>query len=426
MAVQTAASAFAYTGNNSTVTVYPFPAPYLLPSDIYVHVKVTADEEDEGQILQQGVDYVLTPILNADNMITGGEIITADAWDDTHTVTIFRQVPLTQVTEFPETGPFPARSVELGYDKVVMALQQMHRRILALEGNEDSGSIVVVPEGSAGQDALQDVATFADAAARGNAIPKRVGQLGIQLDTAVMYRSTGTSAGAWTPQDAFSATQRVRGRNTAGAGAAEEVSLTQLLDWIGGAAQGDILYRGASSWARLPAGTAGLPLITKGAGQNPVWEASYEPGTIVRAVRVTDTNGYSTTTATPALDNTIPQIGEGTQFFTTSYTPKLATSTLFLRISGYCTGTTAQNVMLALFVGAGPDAVGATYVTVPSANYGLNFVIACQFANTTADAKTISARFGTNTGTALINSQSGAQTYGLSDGITLEILEVAP
>jgi microcystin-dependent protein len=198
MAVQTAASAFAYTGNNSTVTVYPFPAPFLLPSDIYVHVKVSADDEDEGEVLQQGVDYTLNILTDTDNLITAGEITTAIAYAGTYTVTIFRQVPLTQLTEFPETGPFPARSVEQGYDKLVMALQQMHRRILALEGIEDNGSIVVVPEGSAGQDALQDVATFAGATARSNAAPKRVGQLGVQLDNRSLWQSFATTAGAWT------------------------------------------------------------------------------------------------------------------------------------------------------------------------------------------------------------------------------------
>lgn len=72
----------------------------------------------------------------------------------------------------------------------------------------------------------------------------------------------------------ISATQRVLGRNTAGAGSAEEVTLTQLLDWAGTAAQGDILYRGASGWALLPAGTNGHFLKTQGAAANPVWAAA--------------------------------------------------------------------------------------------------------------------------------------------------------
>lgn len=68
------------------------------------------------------------------------------------------------------------------------------------------------------------------------------------------------------------ATQRVLGRNTAGSGSPEEVTLSQLLDWVGSAAQGDILYRGSSGWARLGAGTSGQFLKTQGAGSNPAWD----------------------------------------------------------------------------------------------------------------------------------------------------------
>lgn len=69
----------------------------------------------------------------------------------------------------------------------------------------------------------------------------------------------------------ISATQRVIGRNTAGAGVPEEVTLSQLLDWVGSPAQGDILYRNATTWVRLGAGTSGQFLQTQGAGANPQW-----------------------------------------------------------------------------------------------------------------------------------------------------------
>ena len=68
-----------------------------------------------------------------------------------------------------------------------------------------------------------------------------------------------------------SATSRILGRKTAAAGDAEECTLSEILDFIGSAAQGDILYRGASAWARLGAGTSGQILKTQGAGANPAW-----------------------------------------------------------------------------------------------------------------------------------------------------------
>jgi hypothetical protein len=69
-----------------------------------------------------------------------------------------------------------------------------------------------------------------------------------------------------------SATSRILGRKTAAAGDTEECTLSEVLDFIGSAAQGDILYRGASAWARLAAGTNGQFLKTLGAGANPAWD----------------------------------------------------------------------------------------------------------------------------------------------------------
>ena len=50
------------------------------------------------------------------------------------------------------------------------------------------------------------------------------------------------------------------GRKTTGAGPVEEVTLSELLDFVGGATAGDMLVRGASSWERLAAGTEGQVL----------------------------------------------------------------------------------------------------------------------------------------------------------------------
>jgi hypothetical protein len=51
-------------------------------------------------------------------------------------------------------------------------------------------------------------------------------------------------------------------------------TLSEVLDFIGSAAQGDILYRGASAWERLEAGTANHFLQTGGAGANPQYTGS--------------------------------------------------------------------------------------------------------------------------------------------------------
>ncbi len=71
----------------------------------------------------------------------------------------------------------------------------------------------------------------------------------------------------------ISATQRLLGRNTAGAGVTEEVSASGVLDWLG-STRGQVLYRGASGWVALSPGTSGHVLTTNGGGADPSWQAS--------------------------------------------------------------------------------------------------------------------------------------------------------
>jgi len=89
-------------------------------------------------------------------------------------------------------------------------------------------------------------------------------------------------------------TSRVIGRKTAGSGDPEECTLSEVLDFIGSAAQGDILYRGASSWARLGAGTDGQYLKTQGAGANPTW-GTVSSGGMTLLGTLTTTSGTTQT-----------------------------------------------------------------------------------------------------------------------------------
>jgi hypothetical protein len=54
-------------------------------------------------------------------------------------------------------------------------------------------------------------------------------------------------------------------------GPPEDLSLSQVLDFITGAAQGDVLFRGAAAWQRLPIDTAGKVLTSGGAGADLTW-----------------------------------------------------------------------------------------------------------------------------------------------------------
>lgn len=71
----------------------------------------------------------------------------------------------------------------------------------------------------------------------------------------------------------ISATARILGRKTAGAGVTEELTVHDILDMVGSEVQGSVLYRGATNWEVLGAGTDGYVLTAAGAAANPAWEA---------------------------------------------------------------------------------------------------------------------------------------------------------
>jgi Repeat of unknown function (DUF5907) len=91
------------------------------------------------------------------------------------------------------------------------------------------------------------------------------------VGTGAFATTIGPQAVTYAKIQNVSGTSTILGRKSGGAGSPEECTLSNVLDFVGSAAQGDIFYRGASTWARLPAGTIGQVLVTEGANQNPVW-----------------------------------------------------------------------------------------------------------------------------------------------------------
>jgi hypothetical protein len=65
------------------------------------------------------------------------------------------------------------------------------------------------------------------------------------------------------------ANKKLIGRDTAGAGVPEEVGASQLLDWVG-AGTGVMLYRDASAWTSLAAGSDGQ--VLRNASGTPAWQ----------------------------------------------------------------------------------------------------------------------------------------------------------
>ena len=72
---------------------------------------------------------------------------------------------------------------------------------------------------------------------------------------------------------ATQAAHTVVANNTGSAAAPTAVTLSALIDASIDSTQGDILYRGSSTWTDLGPGTSGYYLKTQGAAANPIWAA---------------------------------------------------------------------------------------------------------------------------------------------------------
>lgn len=180
MSLETTAFSIVYDGNDSTEVAYVYPFPFVDKT----HLRVVVNQGTESeQVLNYQTDFQVVAQVDEEGRITGADVTTVNPWSVTNQITIERQTPLTQLAEYPETGPFPARSHEAALDKIHMILQEMVGGVVA-------GDITV---------GLQDVLYWATEANRGAVEPTRVGQLGVQGSDSTIWIAQSTTAGDWVP-----------------------------------------------------------------------------------------------------------------------------------------------------------------------------------------------------------------------------------
>lgn len=131
----------------------------------------------------------------------------------------------------------------------------------------------------------------------------------------------------------------------------------------------------------------------------------------------------TTTSANPALDDTIPQITEGTQLTTVSITPKAVGSVLKVRLNGYLAGSTIMWAVAQLHQGSAADAIAATALYLVTTGAGHPFAVDAEVTTTSLSPITFSARIGSpNAGSLLVNGVvGGGRMFG---GATKTVLSV--
>ncbi|WP_175813358.1 right-handed parallel beta-helix repeat-containing protein [Burkholderia contaminans] len=122
MTVTTQTQDVTYDGDGST-TDFPVPFYFLLETHIVVD-KIDAN----GALtpLTYGTDYTVSGAGSE----SGGTVTTTAAYPAGVELHIYRDVPVTQETEYQQNDPFPAKTVEKALDKLTMICQQLASGVL--------------------------------------------------------------------------------------------------------------------------------------------------------------------------------------------------------------------------------------------------------------------------------------------------------
>lgn len=124
-----------------------FPYTFRILEETHLEVTLT-DSEGDDTVLTLTSDYTVSGVGDAG----GGDVTTIDTYAEGYTLTIVRDVPLTQKTDYIEDSKFPSASHEDALDKLTMiaqALSEQLDRVLSLAtGSTFSGLTLPDPVGS--------------------------------------------------------------------------------------------------------------------------------------------------------------------------------------------------------------------------------------------------------------------------------------
>lgn len=441
MSVATSISTISYTGNNSTVTAYSVPFPFLANSDLVVVKKLTATGAETTLTLT--TDYTVSGAGNAE----GGAIVTVAAIPNTYTVTIFRNIEAVQPLSYIEADNFPAASHEQALDRLTFLSQQNGRKLdAAFKLSETDGSLArfaKVLSALVGIDADgtpkmftgamiqtllnlpatvidQPTKTFANAAQRTAATPDFLGQVGVQLDTATIYTGTSIAAGGWTAYDFTLASESVGTTQlaalavTAAKIAADAVTTAKILDANVTAAK---LASDSVTTTKILDANVTTAKIADGA----VTQAKIASGAVVQTVQASYTSQQAVTSVIPD-DDTIPTVSEGAQLISQSFTPQSATNKVLVKFHAPVVSCNSKHALFTVFRGSTCLGIAtcSTY-SVTAANASLCILD----SPASTSAQTYSVRCGPgSSGTIGINGTTGSRLYGGVAAVTLTLQEI--
>lgn len=137
-----------------------------------------------------------------------------------------------------------------------------------------------------------------------------------------------------------------------------------------------------------------------------------------------ESSALATITGVIPVDNTKPQITEGTQVLTVSITPKLTTSLLRIKVKIEGAPNTNQAYVAALFQGAAVDSIATTSIAL-AASFPTPMSIQKQVVSGTTSPLTFSVRIGNAAGsTYYFNGISGVAYFDGSYTSSIMVEEI--
>ncbi len=402
-----------YWGNSSASSPYPVTFVFYNESDLKV---VITDPQGVDTFLTPGSGYSISGAGSED----GGSIVTSIAYSDKHKVTIYREVDATQKTVYEENADFPAKSHERALDKLTMLVQQLGRKVRQSlrfrESDGDLADLAAVPSTLIGLDAGkapramtaaevavwlnisqaffgQGSVTFLNTADRDAAVPQFLGQVGVQIDNGAMYTGTALTAGSW---------------GAPIAGIANGSIVTAML--ANGMLSADVAGRAKMADAFLTLAKFGTGMFTANAAGRMPFAAGFVDSTLcasglwvalapVGAVLQTVTVEYSvaaTISGSIPYDTSVPQIGEGTQIFSTSITPQSITSVLLIRVQLNIATGQGRRAIAAVFINGEANAIVAAVANSYASDCPSTMAFARMHAPSSISPVAITVRVGTD------------------------------
>lgn len=171
---------------------------------------------------------------------------------------------------------------------------------------------------------------------------------------------------------------------------------------------------------RIPAGSI-VSVVYDGTSYQ-LQSSSFQPVLVQRVYSSYAT--YAALSTTIPLDDTIPQITEGTEILTATITPKSTSNRIRLRFTGGVSNA-AVWVIGALFRDAVANALAARFMFVSSSGGEITMGLEFEEAAPSTSAITYRVRVGSNTGNAYLNGDTGTRYGGGSSIATLVVEEIS-